>query len=99
MTHGDEVSSEPGLVLHGVVGVLLYSLDGDLGVVHVGVLRGRVVPPDDHVLHFVRRNTAAHRHLQDRDRHYISYSVKHTVIANNNFESSLGDHKWNKILM
>lgn len=52
-THGDEVSPQPALVLHGVVGGYLFAVQVDLGVVDVGVLRGRVVSPDDHVLHFV----------------------------------------------
>lgn len=61
--HRDEVSFEPGIVLHGGVGVLLGALDVDLGVVDVGVLGGGVVPPDDDVLHAVRGHLATHRHL------------------------------------
>lgn len=68
-THRDEVPSEPGVVLHGVVGAHLRATDVHLGVMDVGVLSGGVVPPDDDVLDLVGGNTAAHRHLQDRRRH------------------------------
>lgn len=66
--HRDEVSSEPGFVLDGVVGGRLGAVEVDLGVVDVGVLGGGVVPPDDDVLHFVGGHAATHRHLQVRDR-------------------------------
>ena len=68
-THRDEVSSEPGVVLDDLVGSHLAALDGDLGVVDVGVLGGGVVSPDDDVLHVVGGNAATHRHLQVRDGH------------------------------
>lgn len=63
-THRDEVSSQPGVVLHAVVDGLLRAVDVDHGVVDVGVLSGGVVPPDDDVLHVVRGNATTHRHLQ-----------------------------------
>lgn len=67
--HRDEVSSEPGFVLDGVVHGRLGAVDVDLGVVDVGVLGGGVVPPDDDVLHFVGGDAATHRHLQEKDGH------------------------------
>lgn len=63
ITHRDEVSSEPGIVLDGLVGFRLGSLEVDLSVVDIGVLGGGVVAPDDDVLHLVRGHATAHRHL------------------------------------
>lgn len=62
--HRDEVSSEPGVILHSVVGWLLAAVEVHLGVVDVRVLSRGVVPPDDDVLHAVRGHAAAHGHLQ-----------------------------------
>lgn len=73
--HRDEVSSEPGVVLDDLVGSHLAALDGDLGVVDVGVLGGGVVSPDDDVFHVVGGNAATHRHLQVRDGNTVELSL------------------------
>lgn len=84
-THRDEVSSEPGVVLDDLVGSHLAALDGDLGVVDVGVLGGGVVSPDDDVLHVIGGNAATHRHLQVRDgRTDELLSVDHFLFPSDN---------------
>lgn len=63
--HSYEISFEPGVILDGVEAGELTAGHVDQAVVHVWVLGGWVVAPDDHVLHVGGRNAAAHRQLQD----------------------------------
>lgn len=89
-THRDEVSSEPGVVLDDLVGSHLAALDGDLGVVDVGVLGGGVVSPDDDVLHVIGGNATTHRHLQVRDgRTDELLSVDHFLFPSDNNNNQL----------
>lgn len=75
-THRDEVSPEPGVVLDSLVSVRLGPVDVDLGMVHIRVLGGGVVAPDDDVLNLVRGHTAAYRHLEESSSIVNSNSLK-----------------------
>lgn len=66
LTHSDEISCKPGIILDCIKAGELATRHVDQAVMHVWVLGGRVVAPDDHILHVGRRNATAHRHLQDR---------------------------------
>lgn len=66
-THSDELSLKPGFVLDGVEAGELTPRHVNHTVMHIWVLGGGVVAPDDHVLHMGRRNTATHCHLQKAD--------------------------------
>ncbi len=77
LTHSDEISFKPDIILDCIKAGELAPRHVDHAVMHVWVLGGRVVAPDDHILHVGGRNAAAHRHLQDRsikDRKQIQVS-------------------------
>lgn len=66
LTHSDELSFEPGVVLDGLEAGQLTAGHVDQAVMHVRVLGGRVVAPDDDVPHVAGRNATAHSHLQQQ---------------------------------
>lgn len=66
LTHSNEISFKPGIILDGIKAGKFTTRHVDQAVMHVWVLGGRVVAPDDHILHMGGRNATAHRHLQDR---------------------------------
>lgn len=66
ITYSDELSFEPGIIFDCIKAGELATRLVDHTMVHVWVLGGRVVAPDDHILHMGGRNATAHRHLQDR---------------------------------
>lgn len=66
ITYSDELSFEPGIIFDCIKAGELATRLVDHTMVHIWVLGGRVVAPDDHILHMGGRNATAHRHLQDR---------------------------------
>lgn len=74
LTHSDELALQPGIVLDSLEAGELAAGHLDHAVMHVGVLGGRVVSPDDHVPHGGGRDAAAHRHLQGESRKSNKYS-------------------------
>lgn len=64
LTHGDELSFEPGVILDGLEAGQLTAGHVDYAVVHVRVLGGGVVSPDNDIPHATGRDTTAHGHLQ-----------------------------------
>ncbi len=77
---GDEVSGQPGVVGD----CLLDGLAGNSAVGDVRVLRGRVVAPDDHVLHLADRCPGALRHLSARH-----VSIGHDLFPGRMFDSCM----------
>lgn len=68
LTHSDELSFKPGFILNSVKAGKLTSRHVNHTVMHIWVLGGGVVAPDDHILNMGCRNTTTHRHLQKADK-------------------------------
>lgn len=75
LTHSDELSFEPGVILDRLEAGQLTARHVDYAVVHVRVLGGGVVAPDNDIPYVAGRNTTAHGHLQQqphvKDREHI----------------------------
>lgn len=70
-THRNEIAFEPSIIFDGIKAGELTTRHVDHAVVHIWILGGWVVSPDDHIPHMSGRNTTAHRHLKDRgDLHF-----------------------------
>lgn len=75
LTHSDELSFEPGVILDSLEAGQLTARHVDDAVVHIRVLGRGVVAPDNHIPYAAGGNTAAHGHLQQqqqiKDREHI----------------------------
>lgn len=68
LTHSNEISFKPGFVLDSIEAGELTPRHINHTVMHIWVLGGGVVAPDDHILNMGGRNTTTHRHLQEGDK-------------------------------
>lgn len=64
ITHSNEISFKPGIILYSIKAGELTSRHIDHTVMNIWVLGGRVVTPDDHILHLACRNTTPHCYLK-----------------------------------